>query len=321
MLPEDLQNRNWAAALHWLAVLKDGTATPAEQRAFETWRAESAENARAWERANAVWERVGIVAPAVRQRSSPMVADVSLRQVPITRRGWLRAAAGIAVVAGTGLAAAAAWSRAEYRTGPAERRTVMLPDGSSVELAGGSALSTSFGNSERRLTLHEGEANFTVARDPARPFVVVAARGEIRALGTAFDVKHFADRVVVAVTEHAVSVLHGDGSSPATVAAGQQVSYGAVGLGPVLPADIRIVEAWRQDRLIFQESPLGDVIADLERNLPGRIFVTDARINAIPVTAVFDARQADAALSTIAATLPITIDRWTDLLTVLSPKE
>jgi len=320
MLPEDLQDRNLAAALRWLAVLKDGATDPSERRAFEAWLAESAENAKAWRRANTAWDRVGAVAPAMRPLSSLLVADIRLRHVPVSRRGWLRAAAGIAVIAGTCLAAAAAWSRAEYRTGPAERRSVTLADGSSVELAGGSAFSTSFSANERRLTLHAGEANFTVAKDAARPFVVMAAGGEIRALGTAFDVKHAADRVVVAVTEHAVAVSQ-DGGAPATVAAGQQVSYGAAGLGPILPADLRIVEAWRQDRLVFQEAPLGDVIADLERNLPGRIVVTDARINAIPVTAVFDTREADAALSTIAATLPITVARWTDLLIVLSPKE
>jgi transmembrane sensor len=325
MLPEDLQDRNLDAALRWLAVLKDGPAAPSEQRAFEAWLAESAENARAWRRANAAWDRIGIVAPAVRRQSAPkvgpLVADFRPRRAQVTRRGWLRAAAGVAVIAGAGLAVARAWSWAEVRTGPAERRTVTLADGSSVELAGGSALSTSFSAHERRLTLHQGEAHFTVAKDAARPFVVMAAQGEIRALGTAFDVKHVADRVVVAVTEHAVSVSHGGGGSPAKVAVGQQVSYDSVGLGPVLPADLRIVEAWRQDRLVFQEAPLGDVIADLERNLPGRIFVTDSRINAIPVTAVFDARRADAALRTIAATLPIAVDRWTDLLIVLSPKE
>jgi transmembrane sensor len=320
MLPEDLQDRNLEAALRWLAILKDGPVAPAAQREFEAWLAASADHARAWRRANAAWDRAGILAPALRRRSSPLVADFPPRQMPVTRRGWLRAAAGIAVVAGTGLAAATAWPRAEYRTGPAERRTLTLADGSVVELAGGSALSTSFSAQERRLTLHEGEAHFTVAKDAARPFVVTAAEGEIRALGTVFDVKHAADRVVVAVTEHAV-VVSREGGAPATVAAGQQVSYGAAGLGPVLPADLRIVAAWRQDRLVFQEAPLGDVIADLERNLPGRIFVTDARIKAIPVTAVFDAREADAALRTIAATLPITVARWTDLLTVLSPKE
>ena len=47
--------------------------------------------------------------------------------------------------------------------------------------------------------------------------------------------------------------------------------------------------------------------------------MTDARLRDIPVTAVFDARQADAALDTIASALAIRLRRVTGLLVVLSP--
>ena len=49
-------------------------------------------------------------------------------------------------------------------------------------------------------------------------------------------------------------------------------------------------------------------------------MLTDSRLRALSVTAVFDARQADVALATIAGILPITLHRVTDWLIVLSPK-
>ena len=60
---------------------------------------------------------------------------------------------------------------------------------------------------------------------------------------------------------------------------------------------MRVAEAWRRDRLVFQDAPLGEVVADLERTRGGRIVLTDQRLRALPVTAVFDARQADVALA------------------------
>jgi transmembrane sensor len=103
------------------------------------------------------------------------------------------------------------------------------------------------------------------------------------------------------------------------VGEGQQIRYGGRRLGTVRKADLGLVEAWRRDRMIYQEVPLGEVIADLERYRGGRIIVTDSRLRDIPVTAVFDSHQADAALDTIAAALPIRMRRVTGLLVILSP--
>jgi transmembrane sensor len=91
-------------------------------------------------------------------------------------------------------------------------------------------------------------------------------------------------------------------------------------LGDVREADLERVEAWRQDRLAFHETPLGDVVADLQRYRTGLIVLTGARLGDIPVSAAFETGQADAAIDTLAATLPIRIRRFTPLLVVLSPR-
>jgi transmembrane sensor len=216
-----------------------------------------------------------------------------------------------------GSAAVAAGFFADHSTAVGERRKLTLEDGSTVELAGSSSLSVDFSAEARRVVLHDGEAFFDVVRDGTRPFVVQAADGSSQALGTSFDVKRQGTEVTVAVVEHAVAVS--SAGNRVVVEQGQQIRYGTRRLGKVGEADLARVEAWRRDRLIFHETPLGEVIADLERYRGGRIVMTDARLRDIPVTAVFDARQADAALDTIASSLAIRLRRVTGLLVVLSP--
>src|SRR5204863_5888557 len=80
------------------------------------------------------------------------------------------------------------------------------PDGSVVELNRGAVVSAHFTASERRMRLVSGEANFKVAKDPQRPFVVEARGVAVRAVGTAFNVRIDAVSVEVLVTEGVVNV-------------------------------------------------------------------------------------------------------------------
>jgi len=105
-----------------------------------------------------------------------------------------------------------------------------------------------------------------------------------------------------------------------TVNEGQLVRYGPNRTGTVRDADLDQVEAWRRDRLVFRNTPLGEVIDDLERYRGGRIVLTDARLRTFPVTGAFDARGADAALDAIAKALPLRVTRLGSLLVVLSSR-
>ena len=70
---------------------------------------------------------------------------------------------------------------------------------------------------------------------------------------------------------------------------------------------------------MFHDSPLAEVVAELERYRRGRVLILDDRIAALPVTAVIDVRETDAMLRTIGATLPVRVRRLTDLLVLIGP--
>lgn len=87
---------------------------------------------------------------------------------------------------------------------------LVLPDNTHVTLHEGSRLSyaSAFSGRERRVAL-EGEAFFKVHRDEQHPFVIDAQAGEVRVLGTAFNVKCSKDMASVAVVEGKVQFTSG----------------------------------------------------------------------------------------------------------------
>lgn len=283
-------------ALQWFVRMRDDKVTQADRLAFEAWLDADAAHGAAWKRAEALWKRLDLVQPKLDRigRSGSL----------LSRRNFVVASAGLLAGAGALYAYTRPGMFAEYTSDVGERRTVALPDGSTMELGSSTALSTRFTESERNIDLFRGEGFFEVASDPSRPFRVHAGGGITQALGTTFDVKYIGDLVTVAVSEHAVEVSTPEFAN-VRLEEGWQVSYGDEGLGRPVQADFGAVEAWRSDRIVFQDVPLRMVLAELERYRRGKIVLMDASIGNIPVTAIFDTRQADNALTTIAETLSL----------------
>jgi transmembrane sensor len=321
------------AATRWLVLLQSDDATAEEQREFAEWLAADPRHVIAYQDAQRFWAGLdGLPEQDVRAfdallSSSAAPADEG-DSAPRRRAGrlaaWRRTAllAAAAVVAALCLVGIAeTWHLgADYRTATGEQRTVTLSDGSIIHLNTATALSAEFTSDARRLVLHEGEAFFSVAPDPQRPFEVVAGAGTIRALGTAFNVRSDGARVIVTVTEHVVRVSGPTGPA-ADVAEGHRFTYGAGGeLGPVEAVDPERLLAWRRRRLLFENQPLAEVVAELNRYRAGWIVLRDPSLARLPVTAVFDVNKTGQALKTIEETLPVHTLALTDRLVLLSRK-
>ncbi|MEJ1117374.1 FecR family protein [Phyllobacterium sp. CCNWLW109] len=286
-------------ALEWFVLLNDEKATAGDRIAFEHWLAASELHEAAYQRAEHLWSRFDVVQPSYDQFRG--ARRTSRRNVVL---GGLAAAVTVPSLYMLGRPGMSA----DYRTDIAERRSFTLPDGSMVELGSHTAMSLDFRPEMRGVRLHRGQAFFSVASDATRPFVVTAAQGDIRALGTKFDMKIESDTVLVSVLEHAVELRVDDGnSSPIIIEKDWQASYGPGGVEPLKKVDPGPVEAWRQDRIIFRDVPLRRVLTDLERYRRGRILLLDAAAGDIPVTAVFDSRRAGDALQIIADILPVRV--------------
>jgi len=298
-------------AVQWFVLLRDEDATAEDRSAFANWLVADPAHEAAWHSVERMWGSLDALTPDA-SRPQPRRAS---------RLKGSAAAAVLLAALGIGWQITPVGLLADYRTAAGERRVIALQDGSQVELGAASALDVAFSASERRVKLLTGEAFFTVTKDAARPFVVAAENGEVKVLGTAFDVK-IADGVMVAVTQSAVQVSTRAGttsSAPVVVAQGQAVRYDADGISAVSAADLDSIQAWRQGQLVFRNVPLNAVLAELQRYHSGRIALIGGTLGQRRVTAVFDAHDVDAALDTIAESLSLRVYRAAGLLTVIVP--
>lgn len=177
-----------------------------------------------------------------------------------------------------------------------ERR--ILADGSTVELNRGAVVTVAFTAGERRVVLVRGEALFTVAKNPARPFVVRAGGVDVRAVGTAFNVRLDAASLEVLVTEGRVQVQSPPAagtsavpaSAPPEVTAGQRATVSLTAATQPQIVAVSVEEsarllAWQPQLLDFSSVPLGRAIVEFNRRNRVQFVIADAELAAMPIVA------------------------------------
>lgn len=159
-----------------------------------------------------------------------------------------------------------------------------LADGSVVGLNTDTAVEVRYSPTERRIALVRGEAFFTVAKNPARPFFVEAGGVAVRAVGTAFNVRYRADGIEVTVREGKVQVSRGSAGVvvPSLVAGertlillGNERASEAIAVARLEEPRLQSALAWREHRLEFSDTPLGDVAAEFNRYNRHRLVIED----------------------------------------------
>jgi transmembrane sensor len=123
---------------------------------------------------------------------------------------WRRRFAAAAACALLATFALALWWQSEryplYTTDVGERRSLTLPDGSTVDLNARSSIRIEFSKGERRVELLDGQALFQVAKNKERPFIVRSGDATVRAVGTQFDVYRKSSGTTITVLEGRVAV-------------------------------------------------------------------------------------------------------------------
>ncbi|WP_226668363.1 FecR family protein [Microbulbifer aggregans] len=214
-----------------------------------------------------------------------------------------------------------------YATTVAETRTITLPDGSEVTLAGDSRIETAFSESRRDVTLLRGQAFFSVVKNPARPFYVIAEQASVRVVGTRFDVHRAAGGVEVSVEEGIVDVANRS-KDPRTdntrnkvrLTAGQQVRVNASGTGAIESITVEELASWRRGKLIYRDTSLSEVVADINRYRNGKILLGTPELAELRVTTSFSVEQAETVVSMLEESLPVSVYRESNDRVVIWPK-
>ena len=211
----------------------------------------------------------------------------------------------------------------------------LLEDGSTIDLNRGAEVEVRFTAEERLVRLVRGEAHFTVAKNPLRPFVVEANRVRVRAVGTAFDVKLQTEAVEVVVTEGrvrvdpppaaptAVGVEAAPAPESALVAVGERAVVSLVAphavahVTPVAPEELARLLAWQPRQLEFVDAPLAQVVAEFNRDNRVKLVVADPILAALPIGATLRSDNVEGFVRLLETSLQVAVERRADGVIVL----
>ena len=147
-------------------------------------------------------------------------------------------------------------------------KRLTLPDQTEISLAGGSRLTYDarhYGQ-EMRLVRLEGKAFFEVWHDEARPFRVETAESRVTVLGTRFQVVAGKEQTTVDVVSGKVGFALREKTDSVALTAGLQAYYTSGDQRIKVTEQPNLNElAWLTHRLRFEETPLPQVVADLEQ--------------------------------------------------------
>jgi transmembrane sensor len=283
--------------------------TAGDQRTFEAWIEADPANRAAYDSLERLWGSLGA---AVDDPQLMAVREADARKVDRNRHlRWAGIAATIAAVAGawglfgdlpgtafTPLGQAVQTDQrlpngpAEFRTSVGQRTTVTLPDSSVVTLDTDTVLKLHSSARERLVSLERGRAFFRVAKDPSRPFIVLAAGHRVRAIGTAFDVSVNAGKFEVTLVEGRVKVETPAPNRPVAQTAelqpGQRLAI--IGDAPQLhQVDLRTETSWHEGRLSFMRDPISEAVEEMNRYSDRKIVFSEGRVPDKSIIGVFKA--------------------------------
>lgn len=177
-------------------------------------------------------------------------------------------------------------------TGRAEKKHLVLPDGTQVWLNAESRLDVpqKFADDKRIVTL-SGEAFFDVKHADKWPFIIHTSNGvSTRVLGTAFDIKAYVNQALsVSVKRGRVQVSKNQ-KVLATLSIGQQIK---ITPDPaVTPAVTTVKEdniaSWTEGKLSYDGMRLEDIIDDLQRVYNVRITLGNSLQGKEVITVAFN---------------------------------
>ncbi len=318
-------------AAAWLVVLRADELSAAQKQEYVDWLRESplhiAEMLRVTQVDDALahfreWSAIRGDVNAEATNVVPLSASTAFPMAPPVAR-FRRIRVGVALAASVLLAVTGGilvvrhTGQSTIRTAAGERSEVSLADGSVVEVAPSTVLHVQLADQERHVVIDHGQAFFHVHKDASRPFIVEASAARVRAVGTAFNVDHTGDGVLVTVTEGRVAVSANAhppvvtpvGSpvdeAPVLVVAGQQLSVmadGAISAIRQVDGDSAIV--WTTGQLDFENQTLGEVARRFNAFNHVQFDVRDPALSERRITGSFRLVDTESFAGFVQATIP-----------------
>jgi transmembrane sensor len=259
-------------AYAWMMRFVGGRASADDLAALQDWARRSSDHAEAFDRVSRTWRSL--------EAAGKGLAAQDGAPLRLGRRAFLggasaaSAAGAVFLVAHPPLELWPSWSElnATYRTGVGEQRRVALAGNVSIDLNTRTSMA---GGAEPELI--SGEAFITATTNAAMPFAMRAAGGRIVLTDDgSCNVRSEYSTARVTCMRGKVMVEHRGTMLSLTM--GKQVSYSEQGFDAVIEIDPSLVSAWQQGFVIFQSTPVTEVVAEVNRYRAGRIILTNGAL-------------------------------------------
>ncbi len=205
-----------------------------------------------------------------------------------------------------------------FATNVGEQRTLTLEDGSTIQMNTKTVVEVDYSDTQRTISMLEGEAYYDVAHDPDRPFVIHVRDKVVRAVGTAFSVRALDDEVSVIVVEGAVEL-------------GDVLQHFKAPDAPLLPQPVRIEPlekvtvkkgspllldvvqtpeldrqlAWKQGFIVFEDAPLHSIVDEVSRYTNMKINIPDPELQQLSVGGRFEIGAVDSLIEALDVTFGV----------------
>lgn len=309
-----------------------GEATPAETKQVEKWANHSDKNHEELEKARQILENADLVFKLKKYDSAAAWQKVAAQTVPVRRMNSRKeivakiyryaAVILVAVLLGVGgyyIANQNPVNEIYTEILPPESLELqehILPDGSVVTLNSNSKISfpKRFKGSVREVTI-TGEVFFDVKSNPEKPFVINAGEAQVKVLGTSFNVSAYPEqeKVEVIVETGKVQVTRKTNTSTKEtdsllLTPGEKGTFSEKNnkLEKNVNAD-RNYLAWKTHNLVFEKTPLHQVISHLKKVYRIDIQITDKELNNLVLTAEFNEKPIDFILNVIQLTFDLNL--------------
>jgi transmembrane sensor len=326
-----------AAAAAWFERREWSSWDAAAEKELEAWLSESTAHRIAFIRLEAAWERAerlkalgagvppgrvparGAFGFAAENATTPSneTSPAALAAIPerTSRRHLRWAALGAASLAAAFAGVLWYQSASRWQTYGTQVGTiapVALADGSRITLDSDTRIQVALDSHRRLIRLDRGEALFDVAKDPARPLVVEVAHRRVTAVGTEFSVRRDSNEITVWVNQGRVRIegdRDGVGGQATELDAGSEASShgNELTIDRIGPDAVAQALSWREGYLVFDETPLSQVVADFNRYRTQQIEIDDPSIDSIRIGGRFRCTDASTFLALLEQGFPVLV--------------
>lgn len=176
-----------------------------------------------------------------------------------------------------------------YKTASDEQREIRLKDGSEVILKPQTRIKVAqdFNKASRTISIEEGEAAFDVSHHD-NPFIVKAGPVRIEDLGTSFIIRKGKEKINVAVSSGKVAFIINATNETKELTAGTSITFNIneKRFGDI--TNTKTGQIIQKALLNFDNSPLSEVIASVQKIYGNRIGIADSTIGQKRLTADFN---------------------------------